>query len=131
MGVYYGLIMLAIAFWFHASVIKENEPLPQDQKENAFKWFALGAACFFAGILFGSVFNWVFVTGILGGMAIGIGSEFGEASGGNTGMTGILLELSPLAFGLLFCYLVRLKFILKKSSGISAFIKGTLEKIKK
>lgn len=130
MGVFYGLIMLGIAFWFHASVIKQNEPLPEQEKENAIKWFAIGAATFLLGVILGYFINFLFVEGILGGLAVGIGGEFGEASGGDTGVQGIILELIPLITGLLTIYLVRLKFIQKKQIGISKFVKKFTDKNK-
>lgn len=122
MGVYYGLLMFAIGFWFHASTIKHNESLPEAEKENAFKWFGIGAVSFMAGVVAGYAFNWAFVMGILGGMAVGVGGEFGEASGGDTGAQGIILELIPPLFGLALVYLVRMKFLLKKSLGFSEVI---------
>ena len=32
MGAIYGLVMFGVAFWFHASVIQENESKPQEEK---------------------------------------------------------------------------------------------------
>lgn len=130
MGVFYGLIMLGIAFWFHASVIQQNQPLPENEKENAIKWFAIGAVTFLGGVIIGYIINFLFVEGILGGIAVGIGGEFGEASGGDTGLQGIILELIPLMTGLLTIYLVRLKFILKKQIGIGDFFKKITNKNK-
>ena len=122
MGVYYGLIMLGIGFWFHYSVVQQNVSLPEPEKENAIKWFGIGAIIFWGGVLFGYFINWAFVEGILGGMDIGIGGEFGRTSGGDTGVQGIVLEFLPLILGLLTAYLVRARFILKKELGISKLI---------
>lgn len=130
MGVYYGLIMLGIGFWFHYSVVQQNVPLPEPEKENAIKWFVIGAGTFFAGILAGLFINWLFVEGILGGIAIGIGGEFGRTSGGDTGVRGIVLEFLPLLIGLLAAFLVRSRFILKKEIGISKLVKKFTSKAK-
>ncbi|MGH8548427.1 MAG: hypothetical protein ACRERU_07470 [Methylococcales bacterium] len=130
MGVYYGLIMLGTGFWFHYSVVQQNEPLPEPEKENAIKWFVIGAVTFGAGMLLGYFINWAFVEGILGGIAVGIGAEFGRTSGGNTGLRGIVLEFLPLITGLLTVYLVRLRFILKKEIGISKLVKKFTSKAK-
>ena len=123
MGVYYGLIMLGIGFWYHYTVVQQNVPLPEPQKENAIKWFAIGALVFWGGLLVGYFINWAFVEGILGGIDIGIGGEFGRTSGGDTGFEGIIFEMLPLVFGLLAAYLVRARFILKKEIGISKLVK--------
>lgn len=130
MGVFYGLVMFGTAFWCHASVIKQNEPLPEAEKENAIKWFGIGAATFLLGVVLGYLVNWLFVEGILGGVAIGIGGGIGEASGGDTGIQAIILELIPLITGLLIVYLVRLKFIQKKQIGISKLINKLIAKNK-
>jgi hypothetical protein len=130
MGVYYGLIMLGIGFWFHYSVVKQNEPLPESEKENAIKWFVIGAGSFFAGILGGIFINWLFVEGILGGIDVGIGGEFGRTSGGNTGFRGVVLEFVPLIIGLLTAYLIRVRFVLKKEIGINKLVKKLTSKTK-
>ncbi|MGR9105311.1 MAG: hypothetical protein ACU843_00115 [Gammaproteobacteria bacterium] len=128
MGVYYGLIMLGVGFWFHYTVVQCNEPLPEAKKENALKWFAIGAGTFLGGVLFGYFINWSFVEGVLGGIDIGIGGEFGRTSGGETGFQGVVLEFLPLLVGLLTVYLVRRRFVLKKELGISKLIKNMLSK---
>jgi hypothetical protein len=130
MGVFNGLIMLGIGFWFHSTVVRQNEPLPEPEKENAIKWFAIGAITFLAGIIVGLMLNWAFVEGIVGGMAVGIGGEFGRTSGGSTGMGAIILEFFPLTFGLLSAYLVRARFILKKDLGISKLVQKLMSKAK-
>jgi hypothetical protein len=122
MGVFNGLIMLGIGFWFHHTVVQMNQPLPESQKENAIKWFALGSVTFLAGVVVGLSINWAFVEGIIGGIDVGVGSGFGRTSGGSTGMRAVILEFFPLIFGLLAAYLVRAKFILKKELGISKLV---------
>lgn len=130
MGVFNGLIMLGMGLWFHYTVIQQNERLPEAQKENAIKWLAIGALTFLAGVLVGLLINYLFVEGILGGMAIGIGAEFGRTSGGNTGVRGIILELAPLTFGVLAAVLVRVRFLLNKEFGINKLIKKIRSKAK-
>ncbi|MGH8497620.1 MAG: hypothetical protein ACRERV_02255, partial [Methylococcales bacterium] len=85
---------------------------------------------FLAGLLLGYFVNWTIVEGIMGGMAIGIGAEFGRTSGGNTGFTGVFLEFLPLVIGLLVTYLVRARFILKKDLGINSLIRKFKSKAK-
>lgn len=122
MGVFNGLIMLGIGFWFHHSVVQQNQPLPEPEKENAIKWFAIGSLTFLGGVIAGLFVNWLFIEGIVGGVDVGIGGEFGRTSGGATGLRAIILEFFPLVFGLLASYLVRAKYILKKEIGISKLV---------
>ncbi|MCI0653282.1 MAG: hypothetical protein L0Y39_02210 [Methylococcaceae bacterium] len=130
MGVFNGLIMLGIGLWFHYTVIQQNQPLPEPEKENAIKWFAIGSLTFLAGVIVGLGINWLIVEGFIGGMAVGIGGEFGRTSGGDTGLQAIVLEFFPLTFGLLAAYLVRVRYILKKDLGISKLIKKFTSKTK-
>lgn len=130
MGVYYGLIMLGIGFWYHYTVVQQNQPLPEPEKENAVKWFVIGAVTFWAGLLIGYFIIWAFVQGILGGVDIGIGSEFGRTSGGASGVKGIVFEFLPLIFGLVAAYLVRLRYILKKEIGVGKLVKRFTSKAK-
>ena len=119
MGAIYGLVMFGVAFWFHASVIQENESKPQEEKDNAIKWFVGGALVFLGGITLGYMINYIVVEGIIGGLTKGVGGEgIGEATGGDTGLLAIVLEFVPLATGALAVYQVRKKFVSKQSIGL-------------
>ncbi len=122
MGVFNGLFMLGIGYWFHHSVVQMNLPLPESQKENAFKWFGIGSFTFLGGVILGFIVNWAFVEGVVGGIDVGVGSGFGRTSGGSTGFRAVVLEFFPLVFGLLASYVVRARFILKKELGISKLV---------
>lgn len=130
MGVFYGLIMLGMGFWFHHSVIQMNQSRAESEKVNAIQWFWIGAATFLGGLALGYVINWAFVEGILGGIDIGVGSGMGRTSGGNTGIQGVVLELVPLISGLVVTYLIRMRFVLKKELGIGKFVKKYTAKTK-
>jgi hypothetical protein len=125
MGAIYGLVMFGVAFWFHTSVIQENQSKPEEEKENAIKWFVLGAIIFLAGITLGYMINYIVVEGIIGGLTKGVGGEgIGEATGGDTGIVAIVLEFVPLITAGLAVHLVRSKYVTKKPSGILDLISG-------
>ncbi len=112
MGAISGLIMLGIAFWFHQTTISENESKAEDQKQNAWQAFWIGAGSYFGGYLLGLFLNRAII--FFFPIDVGVGGSFGEASGGDTGIVGIFYEFLPLIAGIVLAYFVRLKFILKK-----------------
>ena len=111
MGVFSGLLTLAVAFWFYNTTIKQNQSKAEHEKENGWKSFGLGAAAYFAGYMLGVFFNRTLI--YFFPIDVGVGSGLAEASGGNTGALGIFYEFVPLIGGLVAAYFVRIKLLLK------------------
>lgn len=129
MGVFIGLINFAVALWFHQTTIEFNRTLPPDEtKKNAWQWFGIGAGVYFAGIVLGYGLNRLFVLFVFGEIDVGVGEGLSEASGGDTGVVAIFLELFPIFLGLLLAYIVRVKYLLNKTIPIPEFISNILSK---
>lgn len=124
MGVFSGLITFGMAFWFYSGIIQSNEGLNQEDKRNGWSWFWIGGGVYLGGYMAGIVLNWMIIGGEL---PVGIGAGFGQASGGDTGALGIILEFTPMIIGLLAAYLIRVKFVLQKQVPLPSFVKGWFE----
>lgn len=109
MGVYSGLIMLGVALWYHQTAIQVNLSRAEGDKENGWKWFWIGAAAYMGGQIVGLLLNWLVIGGEID---VGIGASFGEASGGDTGLQGIVFEFIPILFALLSAFFVRRQWLL-------------------
>ena len=127
MGVYSGVITFAIALWFHQSAVQFNRTVGDEDKKSAWMCFWLGAGTFFSGIIIGFLTNFVIVE-IKGGMAVGIGDAFGQASGADTGPLAIFFELLPLSLALLLSYCVREWWVVKKQLALPGFLSKLLKK---
>ena len=121
MGVFSGLITFGVALWFLQTVSNINETAAVENKKNGWKWFWIGAGTYFGGFLIGYILNRMFVLSI-GGIDIGIGEGLSEASGGDTGAMAIILELAPIALGLVLAYVIRRRWLLNKKFDWSALI---------
>jgi len=111
MGVYSGLIMLAIAFWFHSTTVKQNASKGEHEKQNAWISFWLGAVTYFGCQWFG---YWIIrIITIFFPIDIGVGDTFVDGSGGDTGALGIFYEILPIIIGIAGAYLVQSKWLSK------------------
>ena len=129
MGAFSGLITFGIAFWFLTTASEYNKNVSEEQKENGWKWFWIGAGVYFGGYILGMTLNWLFVAGEID-VPIGDASMGGMAAGGDSGFLGIVLELSPIVIGLVAAYAVRAKYLLKEALPIPEFITNLLSKKK-
>ena len=127
MGVYSGVITFAIALWFHQSAVKFNRTVGDEDKKSAWMCFWLGAGTFFSGIILGFLINFVIVE-LQGGLAVGIGDAFGQASGGDTGPQAIFLELFPLGLALLLSYCMHEWWVVKKRLELPGFLSKLVKK---
>jgi hypothetical protein len=121
MGAYSGLITFAVAFWYLQTVSNLNETAADENKKNGWKWFWIGGGIYFGGFILGMFVNRLFVSAI-GGIDVGIGTEFGEATGGDTGALGITLELIPIIVGVAAAYVVRRVWLLNQKFDFSALM---------
>lgn len=121
MGAYSGLITFAVAFWYLQTVSNLNETAADENKKNGWKWFWIGGGTYFGGFILGMFVNRLFVSAI-GGIDVGIGTEFGEATGGDTGALGIALEFTPIIVGVAAAYVVRRVWLLNQKFDFSALM---------
>lgn len=111
MGAFSGLITLAIAFWFHSTTVKQNQSKAENEKQNAWVSFWVGAATYFGCQWSG---YWLIrIITIFFPIDIGIGGSFGEASGGDTGALGVFYEILPILIGIAGAYWVQSKWLSK------------------